>query len=233
MLLQNTVIGFFCCFSTSKPYLDFLQYLTLLTISQVELEKSVGSFPNTELRGLPFVASFQSSCCVIRTEIWMSNVLFAGNWICNEETFSWNKMGFLALLVPEICIWKAFEYSPWLVYRKMKPRSHHWDLPLKLGEFPLHTFKTGTPLQDDWVRLHVSHEADSSRGSSWYWLSITGSGRFDGLLKAATYRCQRTHWSVSSQSVLILKRVCQWLSLSVLLWFSSKENVQELSEKET
>lgn len=115
----------------------------------------------------------------------------------------------------------------------MTPGPHRWDLPLQLGEFPLRTFRAGTPLRDDWVRLRASHAADSSRGSSWYWLTITGSGRVHGLLKAATYRCQRIHWSVFSQSVLILKRVSQWLSLSVLHWFSSKENVQELNEKET
>ena len=162
----------------------------------------------------------------------MSNVLFAGNWIFNEEIFSWNNGDFWP------CWFLKFAFETpssiaLVVYRRMTPRFHHWDLPLQLGELSLHTFRTGTPLQDDWVRLRASHAADSSRGSSWYWLTITGSGRVHGLLKAATYRCRHTHWSVSTQSVLILKRACQWLSLSVPLWFSSKENVQELDEKET
>lgn len=86
-------------------------------------------------------------------------------------------------------------------------------------------------LQDDLERGHMAPCAWLIQGSSWYWLTITGSGRVHGLLKAATYRCRRTHWSVSTQSVLILKRACQWLSLSVPLWFSSKENVQELMRK--
>lgn len=70
VLLENSVTGFLSCFSTRKTPLDFLQYLALLTGSQVGLSKSARRFSCYGVEGALCLLQVSSlASCVIRIVI--------------------------------------------------------------------------------------------------------------------------------------------------------------------